>query len=524
MNRILNTEVNTGDSPLCSERREPSPVFFKVLVVDDEPMAVKAIGRIIERSCPAFCVSGEALNGRDALRMIEETRPDLVITDIEMPVMNGLEMARRAKEEDPDLCFVVISGYQDYEYMREALRTGVLDYLAKPIVPSAIIAMMERVRENLHRMFYMKRNSMLRSISRGQTVPERDLQKYFRYKRFYAALVRENGLPRRFSRSEEPELFGTEEEVFCVYGRDSMEQLFLIPALLLEKETIESYMDKIVSRQRQKDSYVTLLYYSSPFTADRIGERIQGLYHWLNLLCTVGKQQSIDLDKISRSAEEPQSREDTEGIISEIRSLLKTKQKDKARARIQQAYDQWEKQEKPLFWLESTSRLLMQILNPESGSEDRMLEMEYLLEDAFYYATDMKSLRENLLSILYKYSTEKNDRPKVDSPEFFSAIEEYLKEHMGEQLSLPGISDEFAISQTYMSRLFRKYAGQSFSQYLTKIRMERAKQLLHDNPGMYVRDAAMLVGYQDQFYFSRIFRSYTGKSPADFIKETEDTR
>ena len=71
-----------------------------------------------------------------------------------------------------------------------------------------------------------------------------------------------------------------------------------------------------------------------------------------------------------------------------------------------------------------------------------------------------------------------------------------------------------------MSKLFRKYSGQSFTQYLTRLRMEQAKQLMKESPTAYVKDIAALVGYHDQFYFSRIFRSYTGKSPADYTRQS----
>ena len=69
-----------------------------------------------------------------------------------------------------------------------------------------------------------------------------------------------------------------------------------------------------------------------------------------------------------------------------------------------------------------------------------------------------------------------------------------------------------------MSKLFRKYTRQSYNQYLTGIRMERAKQLMEENSELFVKDIAEMVGYRDQFYFSRIFHSYTGQSPADYIK------
>ena len=256
---------------------------YKVLVVDDEPMAVRAICRIIEKSCPSFEVAGEAVKGEKALEQIRQTNPDVVLTDIEMPLMNGLEMARRAKEIYPDLCFVVISGYQDYEYMRQAIQSGVLDYLAKPIVPSAITAMMERVREKLAVQFYERRNEVLRRIGQGQTITQDELARYFPFRLFYAGLVRENGLPRRFGAVGEPELFGTGQEAFSVYGRDSREQLFIIPAAMLEHRRIWDYLEEAGNIQKQAGSYMTILYYSRPFTADAIAERVSGLYRGLIL-------------------------------------------------------------------------------------------------------------------------------------------------------------------------------------------------------------------------------------------------
>ena len=494
---------------------------YKVLVADDEPMAVRAIRRVIEKHCPAFEVAGEADNGQTALEEIGRCRPDVVLTDIQMPVKNGLAMAREAKALYPDLCFVVISGYQDYEYMREAIQGGVLDYLAKPIVPSAISAMMAHVKERLDLLFYQRRNDLLREISQGKQPEEALLARFFPYRRFYAGLIRENGLPRRFSRSAEPEIFGTLQEPFSVYGRDSMEQLFLIPEELLGDQSMEAYINKAAQRQRQESSYINLLYYGTPFPAGKITERIQGLYHWLNALSTVGVSRSVDLDHVdaalSRQTVPDEAR--IAELLEELRHYSQTRQYGRMHERISQAYDVWGREGRPQLWLENVTRRLSHFLRQTAPAGNSLLESEYNIEDAFYCATDMQTLRSSLESVFYSLEGEEKEKPRVDSPEYFHTIEEYLDRHLAEPLSLESISARFAISQPYMGRLFRKYTGQSYTQYLTRLRMERAKQMMKENPNLFVKDIAPLVGYRDQFYFSRIFRSYTGKSPADYLRE-----
>ena len=496
---------------------------YRVVIVDDEPVAVRAIRRILETSCPAFTVAGEAENGRRALEVIARTEPDLVLTDIEMPVMSGLQMARRARERFPNLCFAVISGYQDYEYMREAIQSGVLDYLAKPIVPSVIVSMMGRVEEKLRRSFYERRNGLLREICQGKRTDERELARCFPHRRYYGALHRENGLPRRFFREQEPEIFGNVEEAFCVYGRDSMEELYLIPEPLLDGRTILSHMLRIGQRQHREDSYITLLYYGRPFSADEIPKRTQELYHWLNALCCVGVSQSVDLDNApALLAGLPDSGSgEVEALLSELERYAKAKRFDRVKERLSFAYDEWERQRRPELWLEHASRRVLSFIRKESRDESTFLEAEYHLEDAFYYSTSMAMLKQNLYDVFYKLETEQQEKPKVDSPEFFAGIEAYLKENLADPLSLQSLSEQFAISQAYMSKLFRKYAGQSYAQYLTRLRMEAAKRVMEENPEFYIKDIAPLVGYQDQFYFSRIFRSYTGQSPAEYLKDNQ---
>lgn len=206
-------------------------------------------------------------------------------------------------------------------------------------------------------------------------------------------------------------------------------------------------------------------------------------------------------------------------LLQEMEQYVKMGKYDQIPKSIAKAFARWEQEKRPQIWLEQSARRILSFIRTQVRDEESLIESEYQFEDAFYYSTSMEMLRQNLSVSFYRFPEKEKENYKVDSPEFFENIKIYLREHISEPLSLQEISNLFAISQAYMSKLFRKYTGKSYNQYLTGIRIERAKQLIQEDRELFVKDIAELVGYRDQFYFSRIFHSYTGQSPADYAEQ-----
>ncbi|MDF2668025.1 MAG: two component transcriptional regulator, AraC family protein [Paenibacillus sp.] len=126
--------------------------MYKVLLIDDEETVKRSLRKIIERKAAGFAVIGEAEDGKQGLQLIDELQPDLVITDIRMPVMDGLELAQALREQGDVTELIIVSGYDQFQYAQQALRLGVVDYLLKPLVAADVVAALNRTGDKVRRV------------------------------------------------------------------------------------------------------------------------------------------------------------------------------------------------------------------------------------------------------------------------------------------------------------------------------------------------------------------------------------
>jgi len=140
---------------------------YKVMIVEDEPAAAAFIERLIELKCPDYEVAAKAEDGARALELLIDTFVDVVVSDIRMPGMDGIELAGRLKEDYPDILTVIVSGHQEFEYAKGAIRAGVEDYLLKPLDPSEITRIFEGINRKLKRKYWERRNKVLHLLSSG---------------------------------------------------------------------------------------------------------------------------------------------------------------------------------------------------------------------------------------------------------------------------------------------------------------------------------------------------------------------
>lgn len=489
--------------------------MYRILVADDEPAGLNHVCMILKKKCPDYEIAGTAENGQRALEMIRAERPDVLITDIRMPVMDGIELVEKVKEEFPDVFSVIVSGYSEFEYAKSALRSGVCDYLLKPLAPSDMQKLMDTLKGKLNAFYYRKRNELLSCLCNGGEKDRKEIQKYFAGGSYYAALFRRNGRA-KMAVGTGLEIFSMEEERVYIYGRDELEGMYLVPESLLPGEKFRDLAESIFQKEQEKGGYVTGIIYGEKFNLEQLGKAAKYLYRKLDEAVIIGKSRLLDAGSVQvQQNDNPEERKKLEYIEEMIRSGKCTR----LPVQLEGLFELWKDGTYSQLYVESAVKYIFRMLYNQYPHEMDLGELEFMLDDAFRYAGDMAELQENVAAAARQFIPEFTVEQISDKESLFRRIGYYLNQNMSSAVSLGNICKEFGVSQTTLNRMFRTYGQTSFSSYLMNLRIEKAKQIMKEEPDSYIRDVAARVGYGDQFYFSRIFRSITGMCPKDYIEK-----
>lgn len=490
--------------------------MYKVMIVDDEPAAITYLSTIIEKKCEDFAVSDTAMDGQEALEKMGKNCPDVLFLDIQMPMLNGLEMIQKMKELNLSPFMVIVSGHSQFDYAITAIKNGVVDYLLKPAIPSEVEKLFEKLKKRLKEKYFTEYVQIMRHLCTGHDVEKEEIEKYFGTGNYYIALARQNGLPMRFSSVQGKEVYSDIHEVIYAYGRDERESLYLWPANLVMNSNFQMLAKSRMKKDTTEDGYHTLIYSSRHVNSDNLASTVKKFYRLLDSSIVLGKTHMIDVCNYQEPkwvANEVENAEWRELVYCIEKQNYKT-----AKEHFTNVILNWKKQERPLLWIETRVRQLSSsILLAKSGEDEKNYQLnEYALEDIFGNSDSYTQLMEGIGSILFPSIETIQKEEKLDTSEFVEQISRFIELHMEENLNVGQISKEFAISPTYLGKLFRKHKNMTMNSFLTSIRMERAKELLEHHSEIMIRELALRVGYQDQFYFSRVFRSYTGVSPSEY--------
>lgn len=547
--------------------------MLKIFLAEDEVVVRETIKRMIPWEELGFELVGEAADGEMALPLLLRQQPDLLITDIKMPFMDGLTLARLAKKEIPGLKVVILSGYDDFNYAKQAIGIGVEDYLLKPITKNALIERLSEIRssyehEKTQKEYYEKFQREMQAYEKNSS---RDffealvggsmdmMEVYKRAEKLGLDIVAEAYNVLIFTMNCDEDFSGQRDE-YSSWEAESLELLENFFAghssAMLFRSNIFSY-GVLLKGQRETIEENTRACVDE---IRKILSRQDGRREWF---LAVG--QSVErLSQIQKSYHTA-SRAFSQRYLYDENILY---------------YDEMETMEHPGGQAETEDNAYLQkvdvnALNPailqKFLSNGLQEETENFVKDYFYAIGQepMESLvfrnyvilnvRFSVISFIKGLGCDTNEMESADTEEVLAesgknmesaiayakkmisqAIEirdqnsgnknrsilktavDFIDSHyMDEEISLNTVANVANVSSNHFSALFSQNMGQTFIEYLTTLRMNKAKELLRCT-GMRSSEIAGEIGYKDAHYFSYLFKKTQGMTPSDYRKARED--
>ena len=525
--------------------------MLRVVLADDEHKIILLLQKLIQWERRGYEIVGTAGDGLRALELVREKQPHLLITDVQMPGCSGIELIRQAKELQPDLHFIIISGYRKFEYAQSALKYGVEDYLLKPLKQEELTGILLRLSDKLGKEAALE-FQLKKSGERQQERLMEDLRTAAeRQQPFLTPAQAESGYGVRFRENGVCFAALIKADVADAARNQNGYLVMMRHALEIVRREVGALTDACaVAAQRegiavlvQLPEYQTVEV-TQCFTKIRKEFEQQRDMFW-NIHCTVCLGSRKDsLEEAGASMREAlwccrdrlcrvQSWRDaeTEQLAFDDRYTMEAAQKKRLQVAAECLDgDRFEQELADSYsalldlrelngqmiedWFRQTLEAGVYGMQQNGSVEERFAEQ---LEEKFWLCTDAQSvcqlLRQEICRELRRLGEERSQREMRPITE----AKRYIQQHYREALRLEDVSSAVGFNATYFSTLFKKETGQNFTDYLTELRINKAKELLSGDRDS-VQDVAEMVGYSDLKYFSRLFKKTTGVSPSDYKK------
>lgn len=508
---------------------------MRIVVVEDEANAREGIVRLIERINAAYQVVAEAENGQEGFECIDRIRPDLVITDIKMPVMSGIEMLDKLKKIGHTHKTIVLTGYSEFEYARKALQLGVVDYLEKPITANDLRAALLTIEQELVDQQLLglpnlppaeqAEHLIVRTITRDdvntslvsrylERIVAVDANRPFQWVQWYAG-ARFNDVWEEIKGIWQDKSFRDNSSFLFAVPTDRSINL-LMPQDLYEGAVTLPSMDAILKNaERQVVISMTRL------------ENLSEMRDGFRQLCQYRKWSIIDTNLAILSEKAIGSLNVKQFHYPEqLENRMRAAVTDSNGKQLQQAITDWINFcygaiYPPDQLIDATTRFVLTLLNllaREYGNEITYERQKSWLEAIVHAQTKSEFIA--ALQSIEKQTVALFKKDQVYSLSVNKALR-LIHSHYTQGITLEEIASMLRITPEYLSTLFNKEVGKTYSAYMKEIRINRAKQLLIHSE-MKIFEIAENIGYPDAKYFSRVFKESTGISPGEYQRLHKD--
>ncbi|CAM3696918.1 response regulator [Marinicrinis lubricantis] len=547
--------------------------MYKLLMIDDEEPVREAIRILGDWASAGITEIFEAKHGREALELLERHSIDIALIDMKMPEMSGLEFLQQIEQTNPELLTIVISGYNDFEYTRQAIRSKVVDYLLKPINRQELNNALRKATDLLGAKHQEEHEFINRNIALNLSLPKLKEKVYWSYiDRSQAKHTNEAVLS----------LIGADHSsvryLACVVRLMNMEQVkkkrfngdsellrFSATNVLSETSGGSFTAFSFVNPKREHELIIVLtvtggleqdvMYYAY----HGVNKSVQTLHSLFGLTAVAGLGfQAPALDGLADSydtacrsvlsanllrlkhdnstvlpakPESPQQRHlhheklllSIASTIQKLRGAMEAGNSALAASVIDEQLKSWHAGGQ--LTIGEAERILSKfviMLNDiclELGVESEKLPVGgqnplLFMQISSDYAS-FEQFGQLLQDVLDYYVQCVRSANNASYPFRIEQIKEYIDNHYFEDIKISMFSDKYFLSREYLMKLFKSEYGYGIYEYVLKVRMDKARELL-SNPDLKIQDISELLGYKDKNYFSKAFRNYFAMSPSEY--------
>lgn len=522
--------------------------MIKVMIVDDEKIVIDSISFILKKNFSNIDTIITARSGREAIEKVESIVPDIVFMDIKMPGINGIEAIKQIKSQHNQIIFIIITAFNQFEYAKDSINLGVFEYLLKPVNHIKVIEVIEKamnkikserkkrnleldIKEKLQKVIPVLENGFIYSIiffddNKNELLNYKEL---FGIKEDAGYIMtiefgdyeKDGKLQNKIGNSvRSQKLYPNLQNIItslkkCIIGPIMLNRIVIfIPAKNNESKLIKvSFAKKVYKMLSDK---LQLDY--------KIG--IGTTYNDFELL-SISYEESLEALRSLRST----------GImyyhdISKISQQNNEYPYQKEKLFLQKLSQGNEKESIVLFY--DLFDTILNIYNNDSLKiKNKLLEIVFLVnrlilnhakiteytEEVFFqkilYIEDMDDLKIYCKRIIEKVAKQICSLKEDNVGNITKKAKEYIKLNYKKQINLEDVSQSINVSSQYLSRLFKAETGENFIDYLTSIRIEKAKDLLQKTD-MSIKEICFQIGYSDPNYFSRLFKKMLGLTPTEY--------
>lgn len=529
--------------------------MYKAMIVDDESFIVEGLKVLIDWNNMGFDICDVAYDGLSALSKILELKPHLVITDIKMPTITGLELMGKVKAVLPKTQFLILSGYRDFEFAKEAIVKDAKGYLLKPVNKEELLELLRQAKSDIESMEYTEFEIAHLQKKLAESMPV--LKEKHLWEIVNGYYNQKNDIIQRF------EFLGIDSSfaqyVICLLElgdpNDNVaeKQLMFFAVRSIVEEIISGNNDIIMFDSHSNRICIIFTFMSDEKIPDEqltetLNQIIAAVENYLKIKVFIGKSNTYrDIEKMSVAYKECEKALKAR-LVFPYDTIISIEQINLDEFKF--AYP---------VKLESDMLSLLELGEMKAIEKfDEILRMmlnSHCLPDYIYYSCiniisdiikliipmgipaelilgpqeikiekilELRSIEELKLyvaSIIEKAITQINKKRRKKIHSFINEVVQYIDNNYAENLTLEALAGKFHINSCYLSQLFKKETGRTFLEYLTYIRLTEAKRLLL-NTDYKVYEIAAMVGYSSQRYFSDLFEKNMGCKPTVFKKES----